>query len=157
MFVDKLRCKAERAGGEVIEFSTRSTKLSQTCHGCESLNKKKLSERTHVCACGVGPVQRDLYSGFLARFVNSNILNKSQAEIAWPDAEPLLRGALLSLNQTASGKLRLASFGLSQAQRQSGSPLKNGSMPSEAADVVWMGQPTPESCGELGNIAVRTP
>jgi hypothetical protein len=30
-------------------------------------------------------------------------------------------------------------------------------MPSEAADVVWMGQPTKESCGEFGSIAVRTP
>lgn len=157
MFIQKLRDKAEKAGGEVIEFSTRATKLSQTCHGCEPLRKKKLSERVHSCACGVGPVQRDLYSAYLARFVSSNSLNKSQAGQAWPDAEPLLRRALLSLNETASGKSRLASFGLSQVQRQSGSHVEDGSMPSEAADVVWMGQPRPESCGELGSIAVRTP
>ena len=157
MFMEKLRSKAEKAGGEVIEFSTRATKLSQTCHGCEPLRKKKLSARVHSCACGVGPVQRDLYSAYLARFVSSNSLNKSQAEQAWPDAEPLLRRALLSLNETASGKSRLASFGLSQVQRQSGSHVEDGSMPSEAADVVWMGQPRPESCRELGSIAVRTP
>ena len=157
MFMEKLRSKAEKAGGEVIEFWTRATKLSQTCHGCEPLHKKKLSERLHSCACGVGPVQRDLYSAYLARFVSSNSLNKSQAQEAWPDAEPLLRRALLSLNETASGKSRLASFGLPKVQRQSGSHVKDGSMPSEAADVVWMGQPSPESCGELGSIAVRTP
>lgn len=157
MFIDRLRRKAERAGGGLIEFSTRSTKLSQTCHGCKPLRKKKLSERIHECGCGVGPVQRDLYTAYLSCFVRSNILNKSQAERAWPDAEPLLRGALLSLNQTTKGKLRLASFGLSQVQRQSGSPLKDGSMPIEAADVVWMGKPIPESCGEMGNTAVRTP
>jgi putative transposase len=157
MFVDMLRNKAERAGGEVIEHSPRRTKLSQTCHGCDILRKKRLSERIHSCTCGVGPVQRDLYSAFLSIHVSSNILNKSEAERAWPDAEPLLRSALLSLNQTASGKSRLASFGLSQARRQSGSHFEDGSMPSEAIDVVWMGQPNPESCGELGSIAVRTP
>jgi len=102
-------------------------------------------------------VQRNLYSAYLARFVSSNSLNKSQAGQAWPDAEPLLRRALLSLNETASGKSRLASFGLSQVQRQSGLHVEDGSMPSDAADVVWMGQPRPESCGELGSIAVRTP
>jgi putative transposase len=157
MFMEKLRFKAEKAGGELIEFSTRATRLSQTCHGCVILHKKKLSERIHSCACGVGPVQRDLYSAYLAQFVKNNILNKSQTEQAWPDAEPLLRRALLSLNETASGKFRLASFGLSQVQRQSGSHVEDGSMPSEAADVVWMGQPDPESRGELGSIAVRTP
>jgi len=157
MFMEKLRYKAERAGGEVIEFTTRATKLSQTCHGCEPLRKKKLSERIHSCACGVGPVQRDLYSAYLALFVKNNILNKSQAEQAWPDAEPLLRRALLSLNETASGKSRLASFGLSQVQRQSGSHVEDGSILSQATDVVWMGQPVPESWGELSSIAVRTP
>jgi putative transposase len=157
MFIDKLRDKAERAGGSLIEFSTRSTKLSQTCHGCEPLIKKKLSERMHQCPCGIGPVQRDLYTAYLAKFVTNDSLNKSQAQEAWPDAEPLLRRALLSLNETASGKSRLASFGLSQVQRQSGSHVEDGSMPSEATDVVWTGQPGPESCGELGSIAVRTP
>ena len=72
-------------------------------------------------------------------------------------AKPLLQGALLSLNETASGKLRFASFGLPKIQRQSGLHLKDGSVPSEATDVVWMGKPIPESGGELGSIAVRTP
>ncbi|HXW60275.1 MAG TPA: transposase, partial [Myxococcota bacterium] len=157
MFMQKLRDKAARAGGEVIEFSTHRTKLSQTCHGCDILRKKRLSERIHECTCGIGPVQRDLYSAFLSTHVSSNILNKSEAQKAWPDAEPLLENALLSLNETASGKLRLASFGLSQALRQSGSHFKDGSIPTEATDVVWMGQPDPESGGEVGSIAVRTP
>lgn len=145
-----------RAGGGLIEFSTRKTKLSQTCHGCETPNKKKLSERIHECRCGVGPVQRDLYSAFLAYFVENNRLNKSEAEKAWPDAELLLEGALLSLNETARGKLRLASFGLNRVQRQSGLHLKDGSTPSRAKDVVWIGKSNPESFGELGCTAVRT-
>lgn len=91
MFMEKLRDKAEKAGDKVIEFATRATKLSQTCHGCE----------------------------------------------------PLLRRALLSLNETASGKSRLASFGLSQFQRQSGLHVEDRSMPSDAADVVRIGQPRP--------------
>lgn len=65
MFVSMLRRKAESAGGTVITFSTRSTKLSQVCHNCGALRKKPLSERTHACECGV-TMQRDLYSAFLA-------------------------------------------------------------------------------------------
>jgi putative transposase len=51
MFMVMLRHKAENAGGRIIEFPTRSTKLSETCH-CGEVTKKPLSKRQHVCACG---------------------------------------------------------------------------------------------------------
>ncbi len=51
MFILMLRRKAENAGGQIIEFPTRSTKLSMTCH-CGEVKKKPLSKRQHVCTCG---------------------------------------------------------------------------------------------------------
>jgi putative transposase len=93
LFLSMLRRKAESAGGEVEELPTRTTRLSQICHGCERARKKDLSERIHSCACGVGPVQRDLYSAFLARHVSLGQLDVRKAREAFPAAEPLLRRA----------------------------------------------------------------
>jgi len=92
-----LRRKAESAGGAVEEFPTRTTRLSQICHGCGQLKKKPLSLRIHECECGVGPVHRDLYSAFLARFVRQGELDVCQAQRAWPAGKHLL-------GQTTSGE-----------------------------------------------------
>lgn len=43
--------KAERAGGRVIYVDPRNT--SQECSGCSAIVPKSLSQRRHVCACGV--------------------------------------------------------------------------------------------------------
>jgi len=143
MFVEKLRRKAESAGGAVYEFSASDTRLSQLCHGCDRIEKKPLSQRWHKCECGIGPVQRDLYTAYLAKYVKGNSLDTRQAKEAWPGAEPLLRHAVSRLNQTASGKLRFASFGLSR--RQSGSHVKDESVYVKAADVVREGNGLSES------------
>ena len=79
-----LRRKAESTGGTIEEFPTRTTRLSQLCHGCGQLKKKPLSLRIHECECGVGPVHRDLYSAYLACFVRQGELDVRQAEMAWP-------------------------------------------------------------------------
>lgn len=134
MFVEKLRRKAESAGGGVYEFPASAARLSQICHGCDTIKKKPLSQRWHKCSCGIGPVQRDLYTAYLARHVRGNSLDTRQAKLAWPGAEPLLRRAVSRLNQTTSGRLRFASFGLSR--RQSGSHVEDESVCVKAADVV---------------------
>jgi transposase len=67
MFVSHLKSKAERAGGQVVEIPTHSTKLSQTCQ-CGRVKKKTLKERVHRCECGV-VAQRDLYSALLAKHI----------------------------------------------------------------------------------------
>lgn len=103
MFLDMVRRKAESAGGQLVEFPTRTTRLSQTCHGCGAVVKKPLSQRWHACACGVGPVQRDLYSAFLARHVVGKTLDARQVALAWPGAEPLLQRAASRFVQSASG------------------------------------------------------
>jgi hypothetical protein len=70
MLIDHLRRTVASTGGTLLEVSTRSTKLSQYCHGCGKTVKKPLWQRWHQCACGIGPVQRDLYSAFLAAYLD---------------------------------------------------------------------------------------
>jgi transposase len=73
MFMEILTRKAENAGGSVVEFSTKTTKLSQYCHKCGKYTPKPLSQRWHTC-CGLN-IQRDLYSAFLAGSVVENTLD----------------------------------------------------------------------------------
>jgi transposase len=76
MFVAHLRRTVASTGGTLLEFSTQKTKFSQFCHGCGTCKKKALRQRVHVCSCGIGPVQRDLYSAFLAAFLEPNMLSR---------------------------------------------------------------------------------
>jgi putative transposase len=159
-----LRRKAESAGAEVIEFPTRTTRLSQTCHGCGTVKKKSLAERWHKCDCGV-EAQRDLYSAFLARCVEDGRLNADRAKAAWSGADVLLQAALSQTAdkaaQAASGRTSPlfsgapSSFGLS-GQRQSGSPAKSIVKSSETQDVV---PPSSLAAGELERArrTARTP
>ncbi|GAW93485.1 zinc ribbon domain-containing protein [Calderihabitans maritimus] len=94
-FIRELTRKAESAGGKVLEFSTRLG-LSSRCH-CGVRKRKTLSERWHVCSCGVR-CQRDLYSAYLARFVekvkdSEFELDAGAAARQWPGAGPLLQAA----------------------------------------------------------------
>jgi hypothetical protein len=70
MLIAHLKRTVASTGGTLIEVPTRSTKLSQYCHGCGQTVRKPLSQRWHQCPCGIGPVQRDLYSAFLAAFLD---------------------------------------------------------------------------------------
>jgi hypothetical protein len=80
-----LRQKAQACGGQLIEFPTRSTRFSQYCHGCGTYKKKPLSQRIHQCECGVGPLDRDIYSSFLAYYFDlvSNTLDIGAARAAF--------------------------------------------------------------------------
>ena len=91
-FVALLRRKAANAGAKTNEFATRTTFLSQICL-CGQKVKKLPSQRWHVCDCGVGPVQRDIFSAWLANFVNEDRLDAGQAHAAWPGVDALLRAA----------------------------------------------------------------
>jgi putative transposase len=105
MLVSTLRRKAEGAGGGVIEINTRQTRLSQFDHTTGEYIKKPLSQRIHGFGDGAtAPVQRDLYSAFLATCCATNTLDICQVEQTWPAAEPLLRRAMSRLLQPASGK-----------------------------------------------------
>jgi putative transposase len=136
MFVSMLGRKAASAGGRVEPFRTRTTRLSQICL-CGRIKKKPLSLRMHTCDCGLGPVQRDLFSGFLARFVSENRLDARQAELAWPGAEPLLRRAASSVDhQPARGDGTAVSHALRGVG--AGRPPKRTDAAGESAHVVPM-------------------
>jgi hypothetical protein len=85
--IDHLRRTVAKTGGALHEVPTHTTKLSQYCHGCRTYAKKPLPQRWHECACGVGPVQRDLYSAFLAAFLEPPNSIPSIAHDEWEGAE----------------------------------------------------------------------
>src|SRR5215469_9565251 len=104
MFVVKLKRTVASTGGTLIEVPTQQAKLSQFCHGCGKTAKKPLSERWHHCLCGIGPVQRDLYSAFLASTLSADQLFPScaQAVIPWESAEARLQAAHARVLQRAN-------------------------------------------------------
>jgi hypothetical protein len=104
MFIEHLRRTVASTGGTLLEVPTGRAKLSQFCHGCGKCVKKPLSQRWHHCTCGVGPVQRDLYSAFLASTLDQDHLIPScaQAVIHWEASEARLRAAHERVAQRAN-------------------------------------------------------
>jgi hypothetical protein len=102
LFVALLRRIVARTGGTLLECSTHATKLSQFCHGCGSYRKKSLRERVHCCPCGIS-AQRDLYSAFLAAYLDPDHLTASCAQYArhWEGAEARLQAAYEDVQQRA--------------------------------------------------------
>ena len=118
MFIEMLRRTVASTGGTLHEIPTRSTKLSQYCHGCGQCTKKPLSQRLHQCACGIGPVQRDLYSAFLAAYLDpaTPIPSCAQYVIPWEGAEARLRAAHERVRERANaGQTLPQSFGVPRA------------------------------------------
>ncbi|HTD19305.1 MAG TPA: AAA family ATPase, partial [Ktedonobacteraceae bacterium] len=102
----------------LVEVPTRSSKLSQFCHGCGRWVKKPLSQRFHQCACGIGPVQRDLYSAFLAAYLDpaDPIPSCAQYVIPWEGAEARLQAAHEQVQQRANdGQSLPRSMGIPRA------------------------------------------
>jgi len=120
MFVSMLKRKAVSAGVSVTEFPTRTTKLSQVCL-CGQVKKKSLSERWHVCDCGV-VAQRDLFSAFLASCIESERLNAELAHEQWSSGMDACLRAALSEAKPAMGGDFPATFGLNRSR--SGSPVE---------------------------------
>src|SRR5260221_7634705 len=84
MLIAHMRRTVASPGGPLHEVPPRSPKLSQYCHGCGMFVPKPLSQRWHQCPCGVGPVQRDLYSAFLASTLSVDQLIPSCAKTCDP-------------------------------------------------------------------------
>ncbi len=118
MFVEILRRTVASTGGTLLEVPTRTAKLSQFCHGCGGVVKKPLAQRWHHCPCGVGPVQRDLYSAFLASTLSVDHLIPScaQSVILWESAEARLQAAHARVLQRANeGQFLPRSMGVPRA------------------------------------------
>jgi hypothetical protein len=116
MFLEQLRRTVASTGGTLSEFPTHSTKLSQYCHGCQTYVKKPLSQRWHHCPCGIGPVQRDLYSAWLAAHLTPPDTTPSIAHSEWEGADLRLRAAVEVLQQRANeGQALPRSVGIPRA------------------------------------------
>ena len=120
MFVSILKCKAERAGGSVLELPLKH-RLSQTCH-CGNIEKKSRNKRWHSCKKCNAYAQRDLFSAFLARFADAKKLDICQAQKAWLAQESVLCRAMFNLKEAAKGRKLPSCFGLKEmdVQRLSG-------------------------------------
>ena len=114
MFLEMLRRTEALTGGTLIEVPTRTTKLSQCCHGCGQFVPKPLWQRWHHCPCGVS-AQRDLYAAFLAAYLDPGDVLPSCARYHayWEGREPGLRSAYEQVIQRASaGQYVPRSFGI---------------------------------------------
>jgi len=115
MLIAHLKRTVASTGGTLHEVPTRSTKLSQWCHGCDTFVKKPLSQRWHQCPCGIGPVQRDLYSAFLAAYLDpaDPIPSCAQYVVPWEGAEARLKAAHEQVIQRAKeGQVLPRSMGI---------------------------------------------
>src|SRR5260370_2722994 len=116
MFLEQLRRTVASTGGILSEFPPQNTRLSQYCHGCGNYVKKPLSQRWHHCACGIGPVQRDLYSAWLAAHLTPPDTIPSIAHEEWEGADLRLRAAVEVLQQRANeGQALPRSVGIPRA------------------------------------------
>lgn len=102
MLVEHLKRTVAKTGGILREISTFHTRLSQYCHGCGTYRKKALSERWHARPCGVGPVQRDLYSATLLAFLDATNPIPSITQADWAGVETRLRAVMERLTQRAT-------------------------------------------------------
>jgi hypothetical protein len=87
-FQSELKRKAAGAGGSFTKFSTQKTALSQT-HLTGERIKKSLSERVHYDRTGI-VMHRDLFSAFLARYVDEDQLSLQDAVNQYPGMESSL-------------------------------------------------------------------
>jgi hypothetical protein len=119
MLIAHMRRTVASTGGTLHEVPTRTTKLSQFCHGCGTFVPKPLSQRWHQCPCGIGPVQRDLYSAFLAAYLDpaaDPIPSCARYVVPWEGAEARLRAAHERVKERANeGQVLPRSMGIPRA------------------------------------------
>jgi len=181
-FVKCLERKAANAGAQARQLPAR-LRLSQVCHGCGCVEKKPLAQRAHECACGVGPVQRDVYSAWLACMAVPDPqgtvewrLDADQATRSWSGAEPRLPAASSPLSvqefsswarQVARGGPGAARLHPERGRRVGGTERlagKVGAMADEARNVVGVEHirihadvADGRESERVGRVATRTP
>jgi hypothetical protein len=97
--------------------------------------KKPLSLRVHHCACGIGPVQRDLYSAFLAAFLDASDPDHltpscGQYVVPWQGAED---------GQVLPRSMGIPRAGVRQRERQSDPPLEPAFVLRQGRLEAWTG------------------
>jgi hypothetical protein len=127
LFVVHLTRAVAKTGGSLTEVPTSQTKLSQYCHNCKRYVKKPLSQRWHTCSCGLGPVQRDLYSACLLAYLDPPETVPSITHDEWAGVASRLKAVVEALQQRANeGRSLPRSFGITGARaRRPKSPQPN--------------------------------
>ncbi|MGZ6367764.1 MAG: transposase [Ktedonobacteraceae bacterium] len=148
MFVAHLTRIVAKTGGTLHEASAYQTRLSQYCHQCRQYHKKPRSERWHRCPCGIGPVQRDLYSAFLLAYLEPQQTIPSITQPVWEGAEPRLQAVMEELQQRANeGQHLPRSMGV-VARRKSGAARAGA---RRLQSPAYLHQEPVAPSGEAGN------
>ena len=148
MFVAHLTRIVAKTGGTLYEASAYQTRLSQYCHQCRQYHKKPRSERWHQCPCGIGPVQRDLYSAFLLAYLEPQQTIPSITQPVWEGAEPRLQAVMEELQQRANeGQHLPRSMGL--VARRNGGAARAGARRLQSP--AYLHQEPISPSGEAGN------
>jgi hypothetical protein len=152
MWVAHLRRLVAKTGGTLIEVSTFKTKLSQYCHGCGAYVKKSRSLRWHHCPCGIGPVQRDLYSAFLLASLDPSKTTPSITQSDWEgggSGEPRLRAVMEGLQQRANdGQILPRSMGVVASGKAAHAGARRLKSPAYLQQEPIIPRERPEALGE---------
>ena len=139
----------------MVEITPRKTALSQFDHTTGDYVRKPLSRRIHIFGDGrTEPVQRDLYSAFLASCCGTDTLDICQVQATWPAAQPLLRRAMARDEQPASGQ----GFALPPVRTdgRAGRPLKRVGRTGKAAGA-YPDASRARAAESLAHSPLRTP
>ena len=82
--LDPQGCKRRRAGPRIQHADDGP--LSAVL--CGDKHPKRLAERVHTCPQGTVAMPRDVFSAYLARFVEDDALPIAAACASWPGAKP---------------------------------------------------------------------
>ncbi|EFH89774.1 hypothetical protein [Ktedonobacter racemifer] len=148
IFLAHLTRIVAKTGGTLHEVSAYQTRLSQYCQKSGQYHKKPRSERWHRCECGLGPVQRDLYSAFLIAHLEPEQTTPSITQHVWEGAEPRLQAVMEELQQRANeGQPLPRSMGL-VARRKSGAARAGA---RRLKSPAYLHQEPVSPSGEAGN------
>src|SRR5262249_26236032 len=128
-------------------FPPLAPNARECCHGCGQCVPKPLWQRWHHCDCGIGPIQRDLSSAFLAASLDPQICFPRVQGRGTPTvregAEPRLQAAYEFITQRArEGQSLPRSVGMpsrqsASAQKSTSSHTRAHSLSGEEAWETW--------------------
>ena len=80
LLIQLLEAKCKQYDVEIQKIDTKKVIASQYNHVTDSFEKKKLSERTKLIGDNI--VQRDLYSGFVIKNVNEDLISVNKSNMS---------------------------------------------------------------------------
>ena len=116
MFLEILRRTVASTGGTLVEVPTHAPSCRNIVMAVAPTSRSRSLCAGTQCPCGIGPVQRDLYSAFLAAHLDVQTFLPSIAQDLWESAETRLRAAIEATIQRANaGQVLPQSMGIPRA------------------------------------------